>query len=84
LAVNKETKQLNIDSNFLCKSSWNFSKKEECDSILQNWQMTFQALDYKGNNFLNLVNDNNSPIRPTYSKEEAWLKYLGHSNSLCA
>jgi len=83
LAVDKEIKQLNIDPIFLCKLSWDFSKKEECDSILQNWQMIFQASDYKGNNFLDLVNDNNSPIRPTYSKEEAWLKHLGHSNSLC-
>jgi len=34
-----------------------FSKKEECNSILKNWQMTFQALDYKGKNFLDLNDD---------------------------
>lgn len=45
--------------------------------------MIFQTSDYKGNNFLDLVNDNNSLIRPTYSKEEAWLEHLGHSNYLC-
>ena len=30
--------------------------------------MTFQALDYKEKNFLDLNNDNNLPTRPTYSK----------------
>jgi len=44
--------------------------------------MTFQASDYKGNNFLDLVNDNNLLIRPAYLKEEAWLKYLRHFNFL--
>jgi len=44
--------------------------------------MTFQASDYKGNNFLDLVNDNNLLIRPAYLKEEAWLKHLRHFNSL--
>ena len=40
-----------------------FSKKEECNSILKNWQMTFQALDYKRKNFLDL-NDNMSYTSP--------------------
>jgi len=69
---------------FVCKSSWEFSKKEECNSLLKNWQMTFQALDYKGKNFLDLNDDDNLPTRPTYSKGGAWLKYFGHSNMLCA
>ena len=42
--------------------------------------MTFQALDYKGKNFLDLNDDDNLPTRPTYSKGGAWLKYFGHSN----
>jgi len=37
LVVDQETKQFNIEPSFPCKSSWDFSKKEECDSILQNW-----------------------------------------------
>ena len=41
LTVDKETKQLKTDSIFLCKSLRYFSKKEECDIILKNWQMTF-------------------------------------------
>jgi len=69
---------------FPCKSSWEFSKKEECNLLLKNWQMTFQALDYKGKNFLDLNDDDNLPTRPTYSKGGAWLKYFGHSNMLCA
>ena len=46
--------------------------------------MTFQALDYKRKNFLDLNDDDNLPTRPTYSKGGAWLKYFGHSNMLCA
>ena len=82
LAVNKETKQLYCKPSFPCKSSWDFSKKEECDSIIQNWQMTFQASDYKGNHFL--FDDNYLPIKPTYTKGGTWLKLIGHSNSWCA
>ena len=44
------------------------SKKEECDSIIQNWQMIFQASDYKGNNFLDLLNNDYLPTKPTYMK----------------
>ena len=71
LAVDKKTKQLKTDPIFLCKSSWDFSKKEECDIILKNWQITFQALDYKGKNFLNLNDNDNLPTRLTYSKDGA-------------
>ena len=42
--------------------------------------MTFQASDEKGHNFLDLLNDNNKPLEPTYSKDETWLKYFGHFN----
>jgi len=79
LAINKGTKQLYCESSFPCKSSWDFNKKEECDSIIQNWQMTS---DYKGNHFL--FDDNYLPIKPTYTKDGTWLKLIGHSNSLCA
>ena len=46
--------------------------------------MTFQALDFKGNHFLSLLDDDYLSIKPTYMKGGAWLKLLGHSNSLCA
>jgi len=45
--------------------------------------MTFQASDEKGNHFLELLDDNNNPLEPTYSKGRTWLKCFGHSNSLC-
>jgi len=40
-AVDKETKKFKINPTTLCKLSWDFSKKEECDLILCNWQITF-------------------------------------------
>jgi len=54
-------------------------KKEEYNSLLKNWQITFQALNYKGKNFLDLNDDDNLPTRPTYSKGGAWLKHIRHS-----
>ena len=50
---------------------------------LKNWQITFQVLDYKRKDFLNLNDNNDLPIRPTYSKDGAQLKLIKHSNSLC-
>jgi len=44
--------------------------------------MYFQVLDYKGKNFLDLNDNDNLSIWPTYLKEGAWLKHIGHSNSL--
>ena len=44
--------------------------------------MTFQASDKKGHHFLDLFNDNNKPLKLTYSKSEIQLKYFGHSNSI--
>ena len=38
--------------------------------------MTFQASDYKGNNFLDLTNNDNSHTKLTYMKGRAWLKYF--------
>ena len=43
--------------------------------------MTFQMLDYKGNNFLDLFNDNHLLTIVTYMKGGTWLKHIGHSNS---
>ena len=44
----------------------------------------FQVLDFKERNFLDLFDNDNSPTKPTYMKGGSWLKYFGHSNSLCA
>ena len=46
--------------------------------------MTFQALDQKGQQFLELVDNKNNPIEPSYINGGSWLKFLGHSNLLCA
>jgi len=46
--------------------------------------MTFQASDLKGWHFLNLYNDDNNPIEPSYVKGGLWLKYFGHYSSLYA
>ena len=44
--------------------------------------MTFQVSDYKRKNFLNLNDDNNLLIRPTYLKGSIWPKLIEHSNFL--
>ena len=46
--------------------------------------MTFQALDGKGNHFLDLLGDDLKAIEPSYSKGGPWLQAFGHSNLLCA
>jgi len=46
--------------------------------------MTFQASDLKGKHFLNLLNDDLTNIKPSYTKGGPWINHLGHSNSLCA
>jgi len=53
--VDKETKLFNLIPFFLCKSSWNFSKKSEYDNLSSRWKMTFQASDLKGKHFLDLL-----------------------------
>ena len=63
LTVNKETKQFNYIPNFPCKLLWDFNKKEECDLIIQNWQIMFQALDFKENHFFNLLDDDYLSIK---------------------
>ena len=82
--VDKETKSFNLTPLYPCKSSWEFSKKSKCDNIANAWKMMFQASNFKGNHFLDLLNDNDSIIKPLYVKGGPWLKMLGHSNSLYA
>ena len=82
--VDKETKSFNLTPLYPCKSSWEFSKKSKCDNIANAWKMMFQASNFKGNHFLDLLNDNDSIIKPLYVKGGPWLKMLGHSISLYA
>jgi len=81
--VNKETKTFNPILLFLCKISWDLSKKSKSDTILKAWKMTFQASNLKGNQFLDLLDNNNNIIELFYVKRGSWLKMFGHSNSLC-
>ena len=83
LLVDKESKCLKIDTILASKTLWEFSRKEECDTIVHKWQMYFQASEYKGRNFLNLNNNNNQPIHPMYFKDSAWLKHFSFSNLIC-
>ena len=77
----KLLKKLTLLSCFPSKTSWDFSKKEESNDIIKNWQMTFQASDSKGTHFLELLDNN---LNPTYVKGGSWIKYFGLSNLLCA
>ena len=45
--------------------------------------MLFQAADLKRRNFLELLDDNLNPIKPSNIKGGPWLQQFGHSNSLC-
>jgi len=82
--VNKETKNMVSILMFPCKSFWDFYKKSECDSILSQWKMTFQASNSKGRNFLNQLSDDLLSIEPLCSKGGPWLSQFSHSNLLCA
>ena len=44
----------------------------------------FQASNFKGNQFLDLLDDNNNIIELSYIKGGSWLKTFSYSNSLCA
>ena len=82
-AVNRESKQFYPILYYPYKLSWDFSKKSKCNNILLSWKMTFQALDLKGHQFLELCGKDNNPLEPLYSKDSIWLKYFGHLNFLC-
>jgi len=46
--------------------------------------MLFQALDSKGRNFLDLLDDNLNLVEPSSIKRGPWLQYFSYLNSLCA
>ena len=82
--VDKETKAFNLMPLLPCKNSWDFSKKNKSNDIVNAWKMTFQASNLKENQFLDLLDDDNNIIEPTYVKGRSWLKMIGHLNLLCA
>ena len=67
-SVDRETKQFHPIPHFPCKMSWDFSKKSKCDDILFSWKMMFQASNLKGCHFLELCDDDNNPLEPSYAK----------------
>jgi len=46
--------------------------------------MFFQALDYKGRQFLELLNSDLNPLELSTKNSSPWLKQFGYFNSLCA
>ena len=82
-AVDKEIKSFSLILLFPYKLSWNFSKKKECNNITNRWRIIFQVSDLKGKHFLNLIDSDNNIIELSYIKGSLWLKFFGHSNSLC-
>jgi len=64
----KKQKKFNLTLIFLCKSSWEFSRKNKCDNILNSWKMLFQVSDDKDQHFLELLDDNLNPIEPSVVK----------------
>jgi len=45
--------------------------------------MTFQVLNEKERQFLNLIDNNFNIIKSSYTKKGPWLQTFSHSNSLC-
>ena len=66
------------------KNSFLFSKKKECDLLLESWQKSFKDSRKKGQLFLDFEEDNERVIKLTYAKGGLWLPHIGVSNSVCA
>jgi len=66
--VDKKTKMFNLIPLHPYKNSWDFSKKCESNDILNIWKMMFQASNFKGNQFLDLFDNDNNIIKPSYIK----------------
>ena len=81
--IDKDSKSFNPTPIFPCKMSWNYCKKTDSDDVIKQWKMQFQASDGKGNNFMDLLDDDSNVIEPSYIKGGPWLQVFGHSNSLC-
>jgi len=69
MLVDKDIKKFNLTPLYPYKTSWDFSKKEECNNIIKNWQMTFQVSNFKGKHFLDLLDNKLHSIEPLYTKE---------------
>ena len=65
LSVNSDTRKFLMLPSFPCKSSWDFCKECNNESVLSSWKMSFQASDYKGRQFLELLDSNLNPLKPS-------------------
>ena len=81
--VNKDMKKFDFILLYPNKISWGFSKKEEYDNIIKEWWEEFKLSNLKRRNFLNLLNNDHSNIKPSYMKERLWIEHFRFSNSLC-
>ena len=66
--VDKDSKSFNLFPFFPCKTSWDYCRKVDCNDIIKQWKITFQALDGRGNQFLDLLDDDFNAIELTYTK----------------
>jgi len=66
--IDKDSKSFNSIPSYPCKISWDYCKKSDSDDIINQWKMTFQALDGKEKHFLDLLDNNFNTIEPTYTK----------------
>ena len=82
--MDKDSKSFDLPPIFPCKLSWDYCKKQEYDSVLSQWKISFQASDLKEKNVLELLNSDLKPIEPLAIKGSSWLQHFGHFNSLCA
>ena len=67
-AVDKKAKSFNLIPLLSYKQLWDCSKKLECNDIVNRWKMIFQASDIKGKHFLDLVDNDDNIIEPSYIK----------------
>ena len=82
-AVNKDSKSFDPQLVLSSHISWDYCKKIDNDNIISHWKMTFQVLDEKRSNFLNLTDNNYEEIEPSYIKGGPWLQVFRHLNLLC-
>ena len=67
-AVNKDFKLFDPQPVLSSHISWDYCKKIDNDNIISYWKITFQVLDEKRSNFLNLTDNNYEEIEPSYIK----------------
>ena len=71
--VDKDSKSFKPTFFFSYKTSWGFCKKTDSNDIIKQWKMCFQASDGKGNNFMDLSDNNFNIIESLYIKRGLWL-----------